>query len=297
MTSTASYSERIDLLRNAIKGADHIIIGAGSGLSTAAGLDYAGEDFRREFAPWIERYGITDLYSSSFYLFESREEYWACWAKHIWFCRYRTGALPLYKKLRSILNFESRISNSVSNSEFKIQNSKLFVVTTNVDAQFELACFPSDNIFATQGDYGRFQPANGEPAITWSNRRWVEQVLPLIDDCRIPTNMIPLTEDGRPAAMNLRVDDTFVEDDRWHRQAKRYSDFVQEASQKNLLLLEFGIGYNTPGIIRLPFEQMAQRFPNTTLVRFNRDNPEAYIQDLPRFLSFTEDLNEILSQL
>lgn len=285
MTSTTSYPvsgltflERIDLLRQAIREADHIIIGAGSGLSTAAGLDYAGEDFRREFAPWIERYGITDLYTSSFYPFETPEEYWACWAKHIWFCRYRTGALPLYKQLRELF-------------------PDAFVVTTNVDAQFKLADFPTDNIFATQGDYGRFQPASGEPQITWSNRRWVEQVLPLIDDCRIPSNMIPLTEDGRPAAMNLRVDDTFVEDEHWHRQARRYSDFVQEASQGNLLLLEFGIGYNTPGIIRLPFEQMAQRFPNTTLVRFNRDNPEAYIQDLPRFIPFTEDINEILNRI
>ncbi len=278
MTSTASYSERIDLLRQAISEADHIIIGAGSGLSTAAGLDYSGEDFRREFTPWIERYGITDLYSSSFYPFETPEEYWACWAKHIWFCRYRTGTLPLYRQLQRLF-------------------PETFIVTTNVDAQFELAGFAKDNIFAAQGDYGRFQPASGDPKMTWSNRRWVEQVLPLIDDCRIPTYMIPFTDDGRPAAMNLRVDDTFVEDEHWHRQAQRYTDFVKEASQGNLLLLEFGIGYNTPGIIRLPFEQMAQRFPHTTLVRFNRDNPEPYSQDLPRFLSFSEDISEILNQL
>ena len=278
MTSSVSYLERIETLRQAIKHADHIIIGAGSGLSTAAGLDYAGEDFRREFAPWIERYGITDLYSSSFYSFESREEYWACWAKHIWFCRYRTGALPLYRQLQRLF-------------------PKAFIVTTNVDAQFELAGFDKENIFATQGDYGRFQPANGDPKITWSNSRWVEQVLPLIDDCRIPSNMIPMTEEGRPAAMNLRVDDTFVEDEHWHRQAKRYTDFLQEASQGNLLLLEFGIGYNTPGIIRLPFEQMAQRFPHTTLVRFNRDNPEPYLDNLPRFAAFTEDIATIIRQL
>ncbi len=265
-------------MRQAIKETDRIVIGAGSGLSTAAGLDYAGEDFRREFAPWIERYGITDLYSSSFHPFETSEEYWACWAKHIWFCRYRTGALPLYRQLQRLF-------------------PKAFIVTTNVDAQFELAGFDKENIFATQGDYGRFQPANGDPKITWSNRRWVEQVLPLIDDCRIPSNMIPMTEEGRPAAMNLRVDDTFVEDEHWHRQAKRYTDFLQEALQGNLLLLEFGIGYNTPGIIRLPFEQMAQRFPKATLVRFNRDNPESYIQDFPRFLSFTEDISDILNQL
>lgn len=294
MTSTVSYSERIEALKKAIKEADHIIIGAGSGLSTAAGIDYAGEEFRREFAPWIERYGITDLYTSSFYPFATEEEKWAYWAKHIWFSRYRTGATELYKQLYQTF-------------------PNAFVVTTNVDGQFELAGFPKEHIFATQGDYCWFQPASGSPKTLIDNREWVMRVLPLIESTsqqvngstsqqvneriRIPTEMIPTMPDGAPVAMNLRVDETFVEDFRWHQQAKRYTDFVQQASQTNLLLLEFGIGYNTPGIIRLPFEQMAQRFPNTTLVRFNRDNPESYIQDLPRFVAFTEDIDSILSQI
>ena len=168
------------------------------------------------------------------------------------------------------------------------------MVTTNVDGQFELAGFPKERIFATQGDYRWFQPASGSPKTLIDNREWVMRVLPMIEDCRIPTEMIPTMPDGSPAAMNLRVDETFVEDFHWHQQAKRYTDFVQEASQGNLLLLEFGIGYNTPGIIRLPFEQMAQRFPHTTLVRFNRDDPNPYIQDLPRFIAFTEDIATII---
>ena len=278
MTSTASYSERVDFLRQAIRKADHIIIGAGSGLSTAAGIDYAGEEFRREFAPWIERYGFTDLYTSSFHPFETQEEYWAYWAKHIWFSRYRTGATELYKML--LMHFP-----------------EAFVVTTNVDGQFELAGFPGERIFATQGDYRWFQPASGTPKILIDNHEWVMRVLPLIEDCRIPTEMIPTMPDGSPAAMNLRIDETFVEDFRWHQQARRYTDFVQQASQSNLLLLEFGIGYNTPGIIRLPFEQMAQRFPDTTLIRFNRDNPEPYLEDLARFTVFTEDISEVIGQL
>ena len=281
MTFTANYSERIDFLRQAIREADHIIIGAGSGLSTAAGIDYSGEDFRHEFAPWIKRYGFTDLYTSSFHPFETQEEYWAYWAKHIWFSRYRTGATELYKMLFS---------------KFGIQNST-FVVTTNVDGQFEMAGFSVERIFATQGDYHWFQPASGTPKTLIDNQNWVMNVLPLIEDCRIPTEMIPTMPDGSPAAMNLRVDETFVEDFRWHQQARRYTDFVQQASQGNLLLLEFGIGYNTPGIIRLPFEQMAQRFPHTTLVRFNRDNPEPYIENLPRFAAFTEDIATIIRQL
>ena len=278
MTSTASYSERISYLRQAVQEADHIIIGAGSGLTTAAGIDYAGDDFRREFAPWIERYGFTDLYTSSFYPFETPEEYWAYWAKHIWFSRYRTGATELYKTLLH-------------------QFPEAFIVTTNVDAQFELAGFPTERIFATQGDYCWFQPASGSPKTLVDNREWVLRVLPLIHDCRIPTEMIPSMPDGSPASLNLRVDDTFVEDFHWHQQARRYTDFVHRASQDNLLLLEFGIGYNTPGIIRLPFEQMAQRFPHTTLVRFNRDNPEPYIEDMPRFAAFTEDIATVINQL
>lgn len=278
MTSTASYSERISFLRQAVQEADHIIIGAGSGLTTAAGIDYAGDDFRREFAPWIERYGFTDLYTSSFHPFETPEEYWAYWAKHIWFSRYRTGATELYKTLLH-------------------RFPEAFIVTTNVDAQFELAGFPTERIFATQGDYRWLQPASGSPKTLVDNREWVFSVLPHIHDCRIPTEMIPSMPDGSPASLNLRVDDTFVEDFYWHQQARCYTDFVQRASQNNLLLLEFGIGYNTPGIIRLPFEQMAQRFPHTTLVRFNRDNPEPYIEDMPRFTAFTEDIATVINQM
>ena len=278
MTSTASYSERISFVRQAVQEADHIIIGAGSGLTTAAGIDYAGDDFRREFAPWIERYGFTDLYTSSFYPFETPEEYWAYWAKHIWFSRYRTGATELYKTLLH-------------------RFPEAFIVTTNVDAQFELAGFPTERIFATQGDYRWFQPASGSPKTLVDNREWVFRVLPHIHDCRIPTEMIPTMHDGSPVSLNLRIDDTFVEDFHWHQQARCYTDFVQRASQDNLLLLEFGIGYNTPGIIRLPFEQMAQRFPHTTLVRFNRDNPEPYIEDMPRFASFTEDIATVINQM
>lgn len=278
MTSTASYSERISFLRQAVQEADHIIIGAGSGLTTAAGIDYAGDDFRREFAPWIERYGFTDLYTSSFHPFETPEEYWAYWAKHIWFSRYRTGATELYKTLLH-------------------RFPEAFIVTTNVDAQFELAGFPTERIFATQGDYRWFQPASGSPKTLVDNREWVFSVLPLIHDCRIPTEMIPSMPDGSPASLNLRVDDTFVEDFHWHQQAHRYTDFVHRATQNNLLLLEFGIGYNTPGIIRLPFEQMAQRFPHTTLIRFNRDNPEPYIEDMLSFTAFTEDIATVINQL
>ena len=280
VTSTSSLSERTAWLGKQLAQADCVLIGAGAGLTTAAGIDYAGDDFRREFGEWIVRYGFTDLYSAGFYPFETDEERWAYWAKHIWFGRYRTGALPLYRQLLQ-----------------KVAAQDYFVITTNVDGQFEMAGFDPQRIFATQGDYAFFQPASGSPAELYYNREWVERALPAIHDCRLPSELIPHTPEGQPVSMNLRCDDTFVEDARWHQQARRYSDFVRAASGRKLLLLEFGVGFNTPVIIRFPFEQMAAQFPDATLVRFNRDYPQLSTQGIPRFMAFTENVSRIVSAI
>lgn len=276
MRYTDNFFDRLTHFRQLLDEAECVLIGAGSGLSTAAGIDYGGADFRREFWQWIKRYGITDLYSSSFYPFETQEELWAYWAKHIWFARYRPGATPLYKSL-----FET------------IRNKDYFVITTNVDGQFEKAGFDTDKIFATQGDYAFFQPKGGNPKVLYNNKLWVEKVLPLIKDCRIPTEMIPHTPEGLDVAMNLRCDNTFVEDDHWHIQAQKYHQFVEKSKSKRLLLIELGVGFNTPTIIRFPFEQMAAQFTNTALVRFNRDQPQLMFSDVREFVAFTEDMARV----
>ena len=280
MTSTKDFSTRIDELKSLISDSQYVLIGAGAGLSAAAGIDYAGADFKRDFSEWIERYRISDLYSSSFYPFKTEEERWACWAKHIWFARYRPEAMPLYKSILSLVN-----------------DKDYFVITTNVDGQFEKAGFDTARIFATQGDYSLFQPASGYPEVTYSNLNWVERALPLIKDCRIPTEIIPTTPDGGAVSMNLRCDNTFIEDAHWQEQAERYTNFVDRASKRGLLLLEFGVGFNTPGIIRLPFEEMASHFEKTTLVRFNRDYPRPMTGKIKNYISFTEDITTIINQL
>lgn len=266
---------RIARVRALFAQADAVIIGAGAGLSAAAGIDYSGDDFRREFRPWIERYGITDLYSSSFYPFATEEERWAYWARHIWFARYRVGGTPLYQALHEW-----------------VKGKPHFVITTNVDAQFEKAGFDPERIFATQGDYGYLQDAEGEDRQLYYNEETVREMLAATEDCRIPTRLVPRDpQNGHRMEVNLRCDDRFVEDNHWHRQCDRYADFVRSMQGARLLLLEFGIGYNTPSIIRFPFEQMAARLPHTALVRFNRDYPHAQIQDLPTFIPFPEELN------
>lgn len=281
MTSTNNLSERIDHVSRLIVDADYILIGAGAGLSAAAGLDYAGKEFEKEFQPWIERYGITDLYSSSFYPFKTEEERWAYWAKHIWFSRFRTGGTELYHNILQL-----------------IRGKEYFVITTNVDAQFEKSGFAKEKIFATQGDYAYLQARSGNPKTLIYNEPWVRQALAATVDCKVPTELIPhhpLT--GELMSPNLRCDDTFVEDGLWNRQAEAYHDFVRKAWNHKLLLLEFGIGFNTPSIIRFPFEQMAASNSNISLVRFNRDYPQLMQENVLEFTCFTEELSDVVERL
>lgn len=261
--------ERIAHVRQLLSEADGVLIGAGAGLSTAAGISYDGDDFRREFRPWIERYGITDLYSSSFYPFKTEEEYWACWARHIWFCRYRPDGLPLYRALLDL-----------------IKEKDYFVFTTNVDAQFSKSGFDEDRIFACQGDYGLFQTESGRPKRLYPNEAMVRRMMAATVDCRIPTDLIPRdAETGEKLVPNLRVDDRFVEDAHWDEQARRYQEFVEQHSEGRLVLLELGVGFNTPSIIRFPFEHMAAEYPHTALVRFNSQSMTLVngIKDLTTF--------------
>ena len=281
MTFTNSLSERIAHVGRLIADADYILIGAGAGLSAAAGLDYAGKEFEREFQPWIGRYGITDLYSSSFYPFKTEEERWAYWAKHIWFSRFRTGGTELYHNILQL-----------------IKGKEYFVITTNVDAQFEKTEFAKEKIFATQGDYAYLQVRSGSTKTLVYNESWVKQALAATIDCKVPTELIPhhpLT--GELMSPNLRCDDTFVEDERWHRQKEAYHEFVGKAWGHKLLLLEFGVGFNTPSIIRFPFEQMAASNSNVSLVRFNRDYPQLMQENVFNFTCFTEELGVVVKRL
>lgn len=276
----ASLDERTERTRELISSADRIIIGAGSGLSTAAGLSYDGDDFRREFRPWIEKYGITDLYSSSFYPFNTEEEKWAYWAKHVWFSRYRTGATPLYEELLKL-----------------VQDKDYFVITTNVDGQFLKSGFDPKRLFYTQGDYCFFQDATGEDKHLYYNEPKVMEMLAATSsDLRIPTSMIPHDPvNGHAMTVNLRCDDTFVEDQNWHDMYQRYVDFVEKSTGQKTVFLEFGIGFNTPVIIRFPFERMAEE-PNTALIRFNKDYPQLSVGNPKEYICFQETLDIKLIQ-
>ncbi len=252
-----NYSEQIAKLKEELRTADAVVVGAGSGLSTSAGLTYSGERFNRYFYDFAERFGIRDIYSGGFYPFPDEETRWAWWARHIYFNRYIDAPKPVYKELLEL-----------------VKDRDYFVITTNVDHQFQKAGFDKKRLFYTQGDYGLFQTVDGENGKTYDNEEWVMKameaqgfvkdskgVFQVPEDGRlsmsIPKKLIPkCPDDGSDVTMNLRADDTFVEDEGWHRASAAYSDFLRRHEGLHVLYLELGVGANTPVIIKYPFWKM-----------------------------------------
>lgn len=238
--------------------AERVLIGAGAGLSTAAGLDYGGERFERAFAPFIARYGMTDMYSAGFYPFPTEEDRWAYWAHHVHVNRYQPPALPLYCELFDFA-----------------RTRDYFVITTNVDAQFEKAGFDRCRLFATQGDYGFNQCRSGCHERLYPNEQLVADILTATergDPTRAPSELVPSCPVcGGPMVVHLRCDEHFVEDASWHAAHQRFLRFVEGMRERRTVLVELGVGWNTPGIIRRPFEQLAA-LTGAPLVRMNRDD-------------------------
>lgn len=275
------YSSRILQAKQAIKQADYIIIGAGSGLSTAAGLLYSGEKFEKDFREFIEKYHFDNLYSASFYEFKTQEEKWAFFAKMIKLNRYNEKPLKLYQELYEI-----------------VKNKEYFVLSTNVDGQFYNSGFGKDKVFEVQGDYSYLQCENACHNKLYDNKELVEKWLRNTKNCKIPSDLVmkcPVC--GGNMDMNLRKDANFVQDENWYRQSEKYEDFLSRSKGKNVVLLEIGVGFNTPGIIRFPFERMTAISEKTTLIRINKDYPNPMLEIENKTISFDEDTNKIIEDL
>lgn len=275
-----SYESRLLRLRNALDREDFVVIGAGAGLSAAAGITYSGKRFTDNFTDFIAKYGLTDMYSSAFYPFKTEEERWAYWARHILMNRYDMPATGLYRLLLNV-----------------VKEKDYFVITTNVDGQFEKSGFDRERIFTVQGDYAYLQCANGCHDKLYYNENLVREMARQTNDCRIPSGLIPhCPVCGGKMDVHVRKDRYFVQDSQWYASNERYQDFLRKACDGNALLLELGVGYNTPTIIRFPFERLAAQRKNITLVRINRDYPDAQVPK-SHFISFDESCRKILQDL
>ena len=271
---------RLKQLKTWFKEADAVLVGAGSGLSTAAGFTYSGERFDRFFSDFGKKYGFHDMYSGGFYPFPSPEEFWAYWSRYIYINRYDQPAGEPYEALLRLLG-----------------DKNYFVLTTNVDHRFQVAGFDRARLFYTQGDYGLFQCSVPCHDRTYDNEAAIREMLAAQKDMKIPSSLIPRCPVcGKPMTVNLRSDDTFVEDAGWHAACERYRAFLRENAHGRILYLELGVGMNTPGIIKYPFWQMTYRNPEARYVCINLEAAYAPAEIARRSLCISSDLS-VLSGL
>lgn len=280
-TSTVSYSEQINRLKNEIKNADAIVIGAGAGMSTSAGLTYDGERFEKYFSDFHKKYGILDMYSGGFYPYETLEEYWAWWSRHIYINRYDITAGKPYMDLLNI-----------------VKDKDYFVLTTNVDHQFQLAGFDKMRLFYTQGDYGLWQCSKACHDKTYDNEETVRLMVKTQKNMKIPSDLIPKCPVcGAPMTMNLRCDNSFVQDKGWYSAASRYEDFIRRHKESHILFLELGVGNNTPVIIKYPFWKMTTKNPKAVYACVNRGEAYCPQQIKKQSICFDMDIAEMLENV
>ena len=279
--STENCLEQIEKLKKELAQADAVVVGAGAGLSAAAGFVYTGERLKRYFSDFEEKYGFHDMYSGGFYPYPAMEEHWAYWSRYIYINRYMDAPKPVYDRLLQL-----------------VKDKDYFVITTNVDHCFQKAGFDKKRLFYTQGDYGLFQCSEPCCQETFENEDMVRKMMERQKSMRIPSELLPVCPRcKRPLTMNLRSDGRFVEDEGWHLAAERYRDFIRTRKNLRILFLELGVGYNTPGIIKYPFWQMTAANPEAVYSCVNNGEAVCPKEIAGQSICIDGDMEWVLQQI
>ena len=288
----------IEKLKKALQEAEAVIIGAGAGLSTSAGFFYTGERFQKYFHDFALKYHFSDMYSGGFYPYTTPEENWAFWSRYIYINRYMDPPKPVYEELLDL-----------------VKDKDYFVITTNVDHCFQKAGVDRHRLFYTQGDYGLWQCSKPCHKKVYDNEETVREMVlaqgyTIAEDgalmppengelkMTVPTELVPhCPACGEPMSMNLRADETFVEDEGWHVAAGRYSDFLRLHRDSKVLFLDVGTGFNTPSIFKIPFWQMTNEWPDATYACVNLDQAFAPDEIEKKSICINGDIGEVIRQL
>lgn len=250
-------------------------------MSTSAGLTYSGERFEQYFSDFIKKYHIKDMYSAGFYPYQTLEEYWAYWSRHIFYNRYASGAQKVYIDLLNI-----------------VKDKDYFVITTNVDHQFQMAGFDKSRLFYTQGDYGLFQCSVPCHQKTYDNEQTVREMVKRQENMLVPSELIPYCPIcGKPMTVNLRCDNSFVQDEGWYAAYKRYEDYLNRHKGSHILFLELGVGANTPVIIKYPFWKMTLQNRKAIYTTINLHDAVCPPQIKKQSICIDADIGSVLAEI
>ena len=247
-----SEQELITVTAELLKTADAIIVGGGSGLSSAAGYNHYHYNnmYRNHFQEFDDAYGIKNLMKGFYYVYSKPEQRYGFYTKYLHFMHTAPVGQP-YRDLAEIL-----------------KNRNYHILTTNVDGQFSYV-FPEEKICCYQGDFRYFQCEQPCHDKIYRNEELVKQMLSEMEGLELPYHRIPRCPECGWKMIPWVRDDTFLQGKQWKDSFDRYEAFVKENYQKRIVLLELGVGDMTPSIIKLPFWEMTASFPNVHLINVN----------------------------
>ena len=295
--STNSYSDKILQIKEKIGEADAVVIGAGAGFSTSAGFVYNGERFEKYFSDFRKKYGFSDMYAGGFYPYDTLEEHWGYWSRYIYVNRYMNPPKPVYSDIFDL-----------------VKDKNYFVLTTNVDHCFQKAGFDKKRLFYTQGDYGLFQCSKPCHYETYDNEENIRKMVisqgfeirngelikpeGIVLKTEVPSELVPkCPKCGRPMSMNLRSDNTFVQDAGWDEAAKRYERFLKDNKHKRNVFLELGVGYNTPGIIKYPFWQYTCNLKDAFYICINKGQADIPSEIEGKAICVDADISRVITDM
>ena len=253
MTTSSQHGDNVKILYDRIKDADAICVGAASGMSASGGHKFwyeKDEIFDREFGEFYKKYGFESAFSGFYYPYKTPEERWA-FITTLVHLLYELPASQPYHDLYELL-----------------KGKNYFIVTTNQDRQFR-ELFPENKFAVIQGDWGFFQCLNRCHDKVYPNRDQIYKMYETIEDCKIPSDMIPrCPKCGGMMEPWVRGYD-FLEGTKYIEEYRKWGNFVQENEDKKILFLELGVGRMTPMFIQHRFWNMVNSLPNAYYVTIN----------------------------
>ncbi|WP_455539249.1 Sir2 silent information regulator family NAD-dependent deacetylase [Terrisporobacter sp.] len=260
---------------------DAILIGAGCGLLYSAGLTYFGKRFEENFADFIEKYNMSDMYLGGYYPFDTEEEKWAYWSRHILINRYNKKVGKPYIDLLNL-----------------VKDKDYFVINTNANRQFQLAGFSQDKIFDPQGNYGLFQCKKACQDKLYDNEKIIKEMVKSEKDCKIPTHLVPkCPKCGGEMEVNIRRNNYFVQDNGWYESEKRYKKFIRDNRDRKIVFLELGVSITTPAIIKYPFWKMTEEFENAYYICINKGEGHIPREIEKKSIYVNSDIGDFLDRI
>jgi NAD-dependent SIR2 family protein deacetylase len=284
--SGPSNAAKVDTLARTIRDSECVLVGAGAGLSAAAGLDYTDSaTFAKVFPKWAER-GHRMQYEFVGVHDWAEPAKWAYWATHLNHTFYEFPPSMLYQKLQAV-----------------IRNKDYYVITSNADGLFIKSGFEADRVFQAQGNYERLKCTMSCTPETWDTQPFIDRILAHIDyetlQVSDPSALPVCPNCGAPLFVAFRDREEYAQ------QAAAYQHWLDGILDKKLVIMEIGVGFNTPGVIRWPFERLVDHHNDVSFFRINSDyrnfagtaRPEIPDRISSKSVSIKGDAKEIIEDL